>query len=160
MKQAFYRTCRENGPMTYPFKVDPPGFSLTSLLDRAQNRPDVESNLRLLRRQRTKERSNAIYIPPQAKSSLQASDDTRFPLMEKVKEFLDSKQKIFLLLGDSGAGKSTFNRELEVRRLTSSSRLNVDFPAPESPRRRKIFCLLSKNSFTFSINGNRVSSDA
>jgi len=49
-----------------------------------------------------KERGSAVYIPPQAKTSLQASDDAQFPLMEKVKDFLDSDQKVSLLLGESG----------------------------------------------------------
>src|SRR5690349_23351915 len=84
-----------------------------SLLDRVQERPDVDGNIRQLRRQRLKERGNAVYIPPQAKSNLQARDETRFPLMEKVEEYLASDQKVFLVLGDSGAGKSTFNREFE-----------------------------------------------
>lgn len=54
-----------------------------------------------------------VYIPPQAKPSLNASDDTLFPLMEKVTEFLASPRQVLLLLGDSGAGKSTFNLEVE-----------------------------------------------
>jgi type II secretory pathway predicted ATPase ExeA len=54
-----------------------------------------------------------VYIPPQAKANIHAPDDSQFPLMEKLKEFLESNQKVFLLLGDSGSGKSTFNRELE-----------------------------------------------
>ena len=103
-----------NGPTSYPLKVALPEPGSSSLLDRVQNRPDVEVQLRVLRRQRTKERGNTVYIPLQGKASLQAADDTRFPLMYKVKEFLSSDQKVFLLLGDSGAGKSAFSRELEI----------------------------------------------
>ncbi|KAF9087854.1 hypothetical protein BGX23_007819 [Mortierella sp. AD031] len=33
--------------------------------------------------------------------------------MEKIRDFLDSDRQVFLLLGDSGTGKSTFNRHLE-----------------------------------------------
>ncbi|KAG0208502.1 hypothetical protein BGX31_002316, partial [Mortierella sp. GBA43] len=112
-KQGLYRECRSNGPITYPLKIILPELASPSLLDRVQNRPDVEGNMRVLRKQRTKERGNAVYIPPQAKANLQASDDARFPLMERVKTFLESDQQVFLLLGDSGAGKSTFSRELE-----------------------------------------------
>ena len=111
-KRDLYRVCRVNGPVSYPLKVALPELASPSLLDRVQNRPDVEGHLRILRRQRTKERGTAVYIQPQAKASLLA-DDERFPLMDKVQEFLESDQKVFLILGDSGAGKSTFNRELE-----------------------------------------------
>ncbi|KAG0220996.1 hypothetical protein BGX31_010316, partial [Mortierella sp. GBA43] len=112
-KLDLYRQCRTHGPISYPLKISLPELGSPSLLDRVQNRPDVEGNIRVLRKQRTKERGTSVYIPPQAKPTNQAPDDTRFPLMEKVKEFLDSERKVFLLLGDSGAGKSTFTRELE-----------------------------------------------
>ncbi|KAI1306452.1 hypothetical protein EDD11_004744, partial [Mortierella claussenii] len=59
------------------------------------------------------DRGKAVYIPPQAKTSRQARDDDLFDLTGYVKDFLRSDQKVLLLLGDSGAGKSTFNRELE-----------------------------------------------
>ncbi|KAG0197278.1 hypothetical protein BGX33_000801, partial [Mortierella sp. NVP41] len=55
-----------------------------------------------------------IYIPPQAKASLQSQDDDLFPLESKVHEFLESEDaKVLLLLGDSGAGKSIFSQHLE-----------------------------------------------
>jgi hypothetical protein len=34
--------------------------------------------------------------------------------MERAKDFLESNQKVFLLHGDSVAGLSTFNHELEI----------------------------------------------
>lgn len=37
----------------------------------------------------------------------------RFSLLDKVKEFLDSTQQVFLIMGDSRVGMSTFNRYLE-----------------------------------------------
>ncbi|KAG0195869.1 hypothetical protein BGX31_005734, partial [Mortierella sp. GBA43] len=95
-KQALYQECREKEFTTstsYPLNAHQPELASPSLLDRVQNRPDVEGNIRLLRKQRASDRGTAVYIPPQAKSSLQAADDTRFPLMERVKEFLDSNQK-------------------------------------------------------------------
>ncbi|KAF8931792.1 hypothetical protein BGZ47_011689 [Haplosporangium gracile] len=49
-----------------------------------------------------------------AKSNLQSSDDTLFPLMDKVKDFLAGDCQVMLILGDSGAGKSTFNRHLDL----------------------------------------------
>jgi len=138
-KQALYRTCRENDPVTYPLKVALPEFASLSLLDRAQNRPDVEGSIRILRKERTKERDNAVYIPPQAKASLQAADDTRFSLMDKVKEFLASDQKVFLLLGDSGAGKSTFSCELEFnlwqsyKNMMGKIPLHINLPTINKP---------------------------
>jgi len=153
-KQALYRACQENGPIAYPLKVALPELASPSLLDRVQNRPDVEGNLRILRRQRTKERGNAVYIQPQAKSSLQAADDTRFPLMDKVKEFLGSDQKVFLLLGDSGAGKSTFSRELEFNLWQSYTNktdripLHINLPAIDKPEVDMIAKQLRRNEFT------------
>ncbi|KAK3810199.1 MAG: hypothetical protein J3Q66DRAFT_443735 [Benniella sp.] len=111
--QTLYRTCRENGTTPFTMKASLPELESSSLLDRVQNRPDVDGTLRLLRKQRMKARGNAAYIPPQAKPGFRSPDDSQFPLMEKLKEFLQSDQKVFLLLGDSGAGKSTFSRELE-----------------------------------------------
>jgi len=152
-KRALYLACRENGPITYPLKVTLPELASPSLLDRVQNRPDVERHLRVLRRQRTKDRKNAVYIQPQAKSSLQA-DDTRFPLIDKVKEFLGSDQKVFLLLGDSGAGKSTFSRELEFDLWQSykskSDRipLLINLPAIDKPEIDMIAKQLRRNEFT------------
>ncbi|KAF9089350.1 hypothetical protein BGX29_012107 [Mortierella sp. GBA35] len=49
---------------------------------------DVDYDLRRLRGQRLKGHENALYIPPQAKPTLQSPDDTLFPLMEKALEFL------------------------------------------------------------------------
>jgi len=153
-KRTLYRTCRENGPVDYPLKVTSPELASPSLLDRVQNRPDVERHLRNLKRQRTKERMNAVYIQPQAKSSLQAADDARFPLMDKVKEFLGSNQKVFLLLGDSGAGKSTFSRELAVDLWESYKNkadripLHINLPTIDKPELDMIAKQLRRDEFT------------
>ncbi|KAG0344137.1 hypothetical protein BG005_002027, partial [Podila minutissima] len=113
-KQALYSDCLEQGPSKHPLKISQPPSAPLTLLDRVQNKPDVEEDLRKLRQQRLKERGDAVYIPPQAKANLKASDDILFDLTEKVEEFLASTdQKVLLLLGDSGSGKSTFNREIE-----------------------------------------------
>ncbi|KAG0257106.1 hypothetical protein BGZ95_005319, partial [Linnemannia exigua] len=79
----------------------------------APTMPAIEDDLLRLKDRRLKEQDNALYIPPQAKPSLQSPDDTLFPLMEKAREFLAGPGQVFLLLGDSGGGKSTFNLELE-----------------------------------------------
>jgi len=153
-KQALYRSCREKGPTPYPLKVSKPEATASSLLDRVQNRPDVEGNIRLMRKKRTVERGNGVYIAPQAKSSLQATDGTRFPLMEKVKEFLDSDQKVFLLMGGSGSGKSTFNKELEYelwqtyKNKTGRIPLHINLPAIDKPEHDMIAKQLRRAEFT------------
>ena len=143
---------REPGP--YPLKVVLPSLASPSLLDRVQNKPDVEGTLRQLRKLRLKERGNAVYIQPQAKAGVQAPDDQRFPLMEKADEFLESNQKVFLLLGDSGAGKSTFNLQLECdlwnkyKKATGRIPLYISLPAIDKPEQDMIAKQLRKAEFT------------
>jgi len=153
-KQALYRACQEADTCFYPLKIALPALGSPSLLDRVQNRLDVEGSLRSLRRQRFKERGNSVYIPPQAKASLQAPDGSRFPLMETVKDFVASDQQVFLLLGDSGSGKSTFNRELEYelwqmyKKKTSVIPLYINLPAIDKPEHDMIAKQLRKAEFT------------
>ncbi|KAG0042569.1 U3 snoRNP protein, partial [Gryganskiella cystojenkinii] len=64
---------------------------------------------------RTKERDGTVYVPPLAKKYLHASDDESFDLISMVDEFLSSDQKVLLLLGGSGTGKTTFNQELDLK---------------------------------------------
>jgi len=152
--KEFFRVCREKDARSYPLKLELPPLASPSLLDRVQNKPDVEGTLRQLRKQRLKERGNAVYIQPQAKGSLKASDDQRFPLIEKVNEFLNSDQKVFLLLGDSGAGKSTFNLELECnlwndyKKTTGRIPLHINLPAIDKPEQDMIAKQLRKLEFT------------
>ncbi|KAI8348228.1 WD40-repeat-containing domain protein [Mortierella sp. GBAus27b] len=152
-KQAVYEKCRENGPTTHPLNVVQPTIGFPSLIDRVQERPDVEGQLRQLRRQRMKERGAAVYIYPQAKPNILAPDDACFPLMEKIEEFLESKQMVFLLLGDSGAGKSSFNRELEHTiwqkyRKGGTIPLHINLPAIDKPEHDMIVKHLRKVEFT------------
>ncbi|KAG0042929.1 hypothetical protein BGZ83_012019, partial [Gryganskiella cystojenkinii] len=90
--------------------------SSSYLIDQVQNKPSVEPALRKYqhRREQEQEQRNPVYIPPQAKATREAHDDDLFDLTRRVNEFLSSDQKVLLLLGDSGAGKSTFNLELEI----------------------------------------------
>ncbi|KAG9063869.1 hypothetical protein KI688_003983 [Linnemannia hyalina] len=97
----------------YPMRNRLPLPTSSPLLVRVLGIPDVEYDLHMLKMQRLGERRKGVYIPPQAKPSLKAGDNTLFPLMEKVLDFLASNRQVLLLLGDSGAGKSTFNLELE-----------------------------------------------
>ncbi|KAK3823326.1 MAG: hypothetical protein J3Q66DRAFT_437708 [Benniella sp.] len=152
--KAIFQSCREKDPSSYPLKIALPALASPSILDRVQNRPDVEGTLRQLRKHRLKEGCNAVYIHPQAKAGLQAPDDQRFPLMEKVGYFLDSNQKVFLLLGDSGAGKSTFNRQLECdlwnnyRKSTGRIPLYISLPDIDKPEHDMIAKQLRKVEFT------------
>ncbi|KAG0210586.1 hypothetical protein BGX31_001863, partial [Mortierella sp. GBA43] len=145
---------QQQDPGSYPLKLASPVLGSPSLLDRVQNKPDVEGNLRQLRKQRLKEQGIAVYIQPQAKANLQASDDTQFPLMEKVKEFLGSDQGVFLLLGDSGAGKSTFTRHLEYdlwqeyKKNTGRIPLHINLAAIDKPEQDMIAKYLRKSEFT------------
>ncbi|KAK3807695.1 MAG: WD40-repeat-containing domain protein [Benniella sp.] len=139
---------------TYPLKLDLPPLASPSLLDRVQNKPDVEGTLRQLRKQRLKEQGINVYIQPQAKASLKALDDEGFPLMEKIHQFLDSNQKVFLLLGDSGSGKSTFHLQLECqlwndyKKNTGRIPLHISLPAIDKPEQDMIAKQLRKSEFT------------
>ncbi|KAG0319560.1 hypothetical protein BGZ99_005021, partial [Dissophora globulifera] len=86
------------------------------LLSRVQAIPYVERKLQKLRHQRLGYnywQGQQVYIPLQAKASLDAPDGDRLPLMEMFEAFLDSDREVLLILGDSGAGKSTFSHHLE-----------------------------------------------
>ncbi|KAG0070058.1 hypothetical protein BGZ90_012773, partial [Linnemannia elongata] len=99
--------------LPYPLRNRLPLPASSPTLARVLAIPDVDFDLHKLRLQRLEDHRRGVYIHPQAKPSLQASDDKLFPLMEKVLEFMTSERQVFLVLGDSGAGKSTFNLELE-----------------------------------------------
>jgi WD40 repeat protein len=112
-KQILYRYVL-SGPLNfYPLAIRLPTPASSPLLDRVQAFSDIDYHLHRLRAQRLEEPENTLYIPPQGKPTFRSSDKDSFPLMEKVLEFLASPGQVLLLLGDSGAGKSTFNLELE-----------------------------------------------
>ncbi|KAF9344148.1 hypothetical protein BGX34_005951, partial [Mortierella sp. NVP85] len=152
--KAHLQTILKRDIRSYPLRLASPPLGSPSLLDRVQNKPDAEGTLRQLRKLRLKERRNEVYIPPQAKASLQASDDERFPLMEKVDEFLASRQKVLLLLGDSGAGKSVFNLQLERRLWQDYQKtkgripLFINLPAIDKPEQDMIAKQLRRSEFT------------
>lgn len=137
-KRVLFQECREN-PSSYQLMVAKPPLTSPSLLDRVQSVSYLGDGVRLLRKRQLRERDNAAYMPLQAKASLTASDDTRFPLMTRVKEFLSSDQKVFLLLGDSGAGKTSFSQVLELdlwqayKKKTSPIPLYINLPTIEKP---------------------------
>ncbi|KAF9176983.1 hypothetical protein BGZ51_009329, partial [Haplosporangium sp. Z 767] len=153
-RQALYHTCVSGSPSPYPLKVCSPPLASPSLISRVQDIPHVEDDLRRLKTRRQAGRENDIYIPPQAKASLQAPNDVLFPLMENVKDFLGSDRQVLLLLGDSGAGKSTFNRELEYALWNSYKTeedripLHISLPAIYQPHQDLIKKHLVMNDFT------------
>lgn len=153
-KQAFFRSCQEKGSILCPLKITFPEPRTPSLLDRVQLRPDVEGTIRLIKIQRTRYHDPLAFTPLQAKPALNSADDARFPLMEKVKEFLKSEQKVFLLLGDSGSGKSTFNRELEFdlwnayKKKSGIIPLRISLSAISSPDQDMIAKQLRRAEFT------------
>jgi len=99
---------------------------------------DFEEAILRLRTQRLGEYHQPIYVSPHSKPSLQASDDDVMPLMDHITQFLESEGKAMLILGDSGAGKSTFNRHLEHQLWTNyetsgSIPLFINLPAIHKP---------------------------
>ncbi|KAG0288937.1 hypothetical protein BGZ96_007371 [Linnemannia gamsii] len=140
------------GP-AYPLRSGLPMPSSSPLLVRVLEIPDVEYDLYKLKLQRLGERRRGVYIPPQAKPSLKASDDTLFPLMEKVMDFLASPRQVLLMLGDSGAGKSTFNLELEHTlwkgyRKYGPIPLYIGLPAVDNPAQDLIEKQLQYHNFS------------
>jgi len=152
-KQELYRMCSENGRGSHPLGIAPSAIGSPSLLDRVQARPDVEGTLRQLRRRRLKDRVNVVYVSPQAKAGLQAPDEDRLPLKDSVDTFLASDQRVFLVLGDSGSGKSTFSCELECTLWKSYKKnglipLYISLPAIDKPEHDMIAKQLRKAEFT------------
>ncbi|KAG0321449.1 hypothetical protein BGZ99_003920, partial [Dissophora globulifera] len=84
------------------------------LLKDVNDNPDLELVLdRHRRRQWNGYNKQAVYIQLLSKASLHASENNLIPLHTRVHNFLKSKAEVMLILGDSGAGKSTFNWHLE-----------------------------------------------
>ncbi|KAG0049073.1 WD_REPEATS_REGION domain-containing protein, partial [Linnemannia elongata] len=106
---------------------------------------------------RLSEYMQSVYIDPMAKPTLQASGDTLFPLMDKVMDFLSGDSQVMLILGDSGAGKSTFNRYLENelwKEYKSGGRipLFINLPALERPEKE----LVAEQLRTYDFTGDQI----
>ncbi|KAG9070336.1 hypothetical protein KI688_009673 [Linnemannia hyalina] len=122
-------------------------------LARVQMIPPLEYNLHKHRVVRLKQSRLSLYIQPFAKASLRAKDEDTFPLLEKVQEFLASERQVMLILGDSGSGKSTFNRHLEHRLWIDYKRggpipLFINLPAIDRPDQDMIAKQLRANNFS------------
>ncbi|GJJ75059.1 protein HIRA/HIR1 [Entomortierella parvispora] len=85
------------------------------LLHMVNTDPDVEFAIDRLLRQRSRAYDRrAVYIQLLSKQNLQASEEVLVELQERTSNFLGSKSEVLLVLGDSGAGKSTFGLRLEA----------------------------------------------
>ncbi|KAG0286169.1 hypothetical protein BGZ98_005189, partial [Dissophora globulifera] len=106
----------DNEPFSYPYLLRGRlPFPRSSVLLRDVNdNPDLELVLDRLRRQQWNAyNKQSVYIQPLSKASLHAPEDILIMLHTRVHDFLKGKAEVMLILGDSGAGKSTFNRHLE-----------------------------------------------
>ncbi|KAF9433415.1 hypothetical protein BGZ76_009496, partial [Entomortierella beljakovae] len=130
--------------------IQPPQSS--SLLQNALSTPDVGSPLLKMMRNRTNDSNIDVYIAPRAKAHPRATED--FDLTSKVQEFIESDKKVFLILGDSGSGKSTFSRALEIDLWKSYKNdkklipLYVHIPTIENPEQNIISKYLCRHNFT------------
>ncbi|KAF9573163.1 hypothetical protein EC968_008905 [Mortierella alpina] len=108
-------------PFLYPLRICLPLPQSSLLLKEVKDNFDLDLELVLhrlggLRRQQWHEYNKlTVYIQPLSKASLQASGDNLVPLHTRVYDFLDSEAEVMLILGDSGAGKSTFNLHLDYK---------------------------------------------
>ncbi|GJJ74247.1 hypothetical protein EMPS_06605 [Entomortierella parvispora] len=100
--------------IAHPLTSSLPPPSTSPLLNKVNTDPDIEFAIDRLLRQRSRVYDRcAIYIQLLSKHSLRASEDVLVELQERTKNFLESKSQVLLVLGDSGAGKSTFGLRLE-----------------------------------------------
>ncbi|KAG0379424.1 hypothetical protein BGX24_000447 [Mortierella sp. AD032] len=122
----------------HPWHFSLPLPTSSPLLSRVHNKPDIEHDVARIKSRSLEEPCFPFSIPPRAKATLLDSDKDSFPLMERVREFLKSDRQVFLLLGDSGSGKSTFCRMLE-RELWDNYKvggripLYIDLPTIKKP---------------------------
>ncbi len=113
-QQTFYQQTCLTGPLSpYPLYEARPQPIALSLLDKVQNKQWLETELHRLKVQRLAHWGNPLYVSPRGKASLSDADTDTFDLAKEAKAFFNSNKKMALVLGDSGAGKSTFLRFLE-----------------------------------------------
>ncbi|KAG0283804.1 WD_REPEATS_REGION domain-containing protein [Linnemannia gamsii] len=145
----------------FPLKTRTPRPETSPLLERAHKILYIEHDLHRMVERRLDEverrldevQQPQIYIPPMAKANLQARDEDIFPLMSKVEEFLASDHQVMLILGASGAGKSTFNKHLESQLLRyykcgDSIPLFINLSALENPARDLMMEQLKEKDFS------------
>jgi len=94
-----------------------------------------------------------IYIPVNAYADFFDSYEQKFDLNQAIKAFINGYQKVFLLLGEAGAGKSTYLRYLENdlwQRWESTKiiPLLIHLPSLKNPYQDAIKEFFSKQGFT------------
>ncbi|KAF9363946.1 hypothetical protein BGX34_002961, partial [Mortierella sp. NVP85] len=152
-KQDLYRKSLDIGSNPYPLKVFSTVPTSSTLLDRIQYSTNVENRVESLRSQTLKSRDD-VYLQPQAKTSLGRDVGSGRPLKDILDEYLCSERKVFLLVGDSGAGKATFNRNLEIELWekyepgTGRIPLRINLPAIDKPEHDMITKQLQKADFS------------
>ena len=152
-RQKIYTETMKGDPNQFPINIRLTPPASFPLLTKVHDIPNVEFDLNNLKKIRLDNTVNHLYIPPQGKPSLQSNDDDAlFPLMEKALDFLKGPNEVLLLLGDSGAGKSTFNIQLE-RTLWQSYKkygpipLYINLPDIDRPEQNLIGKHLKKLNF-------------
>ncbi|KAG9063936.1 hypothetical protein KI688_004050 [Linnemannia hyalina] len=138
--------------LPYPLRNRLPLPTSSPILARVQNITPLEYDLCQYQVQRLQQHRQTVYIPPLVKPNLKAKDEDVFPLLKKVLEFLASERQVMLVLGDSGSGKSTFNRHLEHRLWTDYKQggpipLFINLPAIDHPDQDLIAKHLRANNF-------------
>ncbi|KAF9538202.1 hypothetical protein EC957_007098 [Mortierella hygrophila] len=138
--------------LPYPLRNRLPLPASSPTLARVQSIPPLEYDLHKHKVFRL-EQSPSLYVKSFAKASMRAKDEDTFPLLEKVQEFMASEHQVMLILGDSGSGKSTFNRHLEHRLWTDYKQgdpipLFINLPAIDRPDQDMIAKQLRANNFS------------
>ncbi|CAO3565913.1 unnamed protein product [Mortierella alpina] len=148
---------RENGDYDdepYPLITRLSIAKSSPLLAKAHKATPLEDKVGRILAQQREAYEPQVYIPPNARATplvsydkLLASidnplahEDECSPLMDMVMEFIQSKRQVFLILGDSGSGKSTFNKHLSYV-LTRDYKqdgpipLFIDLPTAKDPQK-------------------------
>jgi len=109
---------RANGDEAYSFPYllsrRMPLPSVSSILRKVNKTADLEPALLKIKRD-INDRGPELYIQLMSKAGLHDRGDKLRRLEDRITTFLEGRRQIMLILGDSGAGKSTFNRYLERR---------------------------------------------
>ncbi|KAF9090389.1 hypothetical protein BGX23_005996 [Mortierella sp. AD031] len=143
--------------LPYPLRSHLPMPASSPTLAKVQDIPYVEYDLHQYQVLRLKQSHQTVYIPPSAKPDLTAKDSDIFPLMEKVDQFLAGNREVMLILGDSGSGKSTFNRYLEHRLWTAYKQggpipLFINLPSIDQPDKD----LIGKSLKLYDFNDDQI----